>query len=154
MSDLHSTHPWGRLLSSNRLVKNASAQTHTQNIGKTMTRTSPWFQMQISMFWNLLELFHNTELNLCSLERPWLTSESKDALDISCKTALCLLLHLVLQRWEGNIIEGQVKEQGLAWYWQEPRREMHQTGLLADKRRVQAEGLKPFRERLKKKPRH
>lgn len=84
--------------------------------------------------------------NKTSFEGHELTSESKDALDISCETTLRFLLHLVLQRWESNMVEGQVKEQGFAWDWLEPRREMHQAGLFADKRGIQAECLKPFRE--------
>lgn len=80
----------------------------------------------------------------------WLTFESKDALYISCEATLGLLLHLVLQRWESNMIEGQVKEQGFARNGLEARREVHKADLLADKRRIQTESLKPFREWLKK----
>lgn len=48
------------------------------------------------------------------------------------------------------MIKGQVKEQGFAWNGLEARREVHKADLLADKRRIQTESLKPFREWLKK----
>lgn len=82
--------------------------------------------------------------NLCSSEGSWLTFESKDALYVSCEATLGLLLHLVFQRWESNMIKGQVKEQRFAWDGLEARREVHEADLLADKRRIQTEGLKPF----------
>lgn len=47
------------------------------------------------------------------------------------------------------MIKGQVKEQGFAWDGLEARREVHEADLLADKRRIQTEGLKPFWEWLK-----
>lgn len=47
------------------------------------------------------------------------------------------------------MIKGQVKEQGFAWNGLEARREVHKADLLADKRRIQTESLKPFREWLK-----
>lgn len=49
------------------------------------------------------------------------------------------------------MIKGQVKEQGLAGNGLEARREVHEADLLADKRRIQTERLKPFREWLKEK---
>jgi len=42
------------------------------------------------------------------------------------------------------MIKGQVKEQRFAWDGLEARREVHEADLLADKRRIQTEGLKPF----------
>lgn len=47
------------------------------------------------------------------------------------------------------MVKGQVKEQGFAWNGLEARREVHEADLLADKRRIQTESLKPFREGLK-----
>lgn len=47
------------------------------------------------------------------------------------------------------MIKGQVKEQGFARNGLEARREVHEADLLADKRRIQTESLKPFREGLK-----
>lgn len=47
------------------------------------------------------------------------------------------------------MIKGQVKEQGFAGNGLEARREVHEADLLADKRRIQTERLKPFREWLK-----
>lgn len=46
------------------------------------------------------------------------------------------------------MVEGQVEEQGLAGDGLEAGREVHQVGLLGDEGRVQAEGLKPFDQRL------
>lgn len=47
------------------------------------------------------------------------------------------------------MVKGQVKEQGFARNGLEARREVHEADLLADKRRIQTESLKPFREGLK-----
>lgn len=49
------------------------------------------------------------------------------------------------------MIKGQVKEQRFAGNGLEARREVHEADLLADKRRIQTESLKPFREWLKEK---
>lgn len=46
------------------------------------------------------------------------------------------------------MVEGQVKEQRLARDGLESRWEVHEVGLLGDEGRVQAEGLKPFNQRL------
>lgn len=45
------------------------------------------------------------------------------------------------------MVEGQVKEQRLAGDGLESGGEVHEAGLLGDKGRVQAKGLKPFNER-------
>lgn len=42
------------------------------------------------------------------------------------------------------MIKGQVKEQGFARDGLEAWREVHEADLLADKRRIQTESLKPF----------
>ena len=85
-------------------------------------------------------------------ERAWLAPESKDVLDVSGEATLGLLLQLVLKGWESHVVEGQVKEQRFAGDGLESRREVHQAGLLGDKGRVQAEGLKPFNQGLEVKP--
>lgn len=46
------------------------------------------------------------------------------------------------------MVEGQVKEQRLARDGLESWWEVHEVGLLGDEGRVQAEGLKPFNQRL------
>lgn len=46
------------------------------------------------------------------------------------------------------MVEGQVKEQGLARDGLESRWEVHEAGLLGDEGRVQAECLKPFNQGL------
>jgi len=91
-----------------------------------------------------LELFLQYRIKSLFLRRSWLTFESKDALYVSREATLGLLLHLILQRWESNMIQGQVKEQGLAWNGLEAWREVHEADLLADKRRIQTESFKPF----------
>lgn len=88
----------------------------------------------------------------CPQGKAWLAPESKDALDISSEATLGLLLQLVLKRWESHMVEGQVKEQRLAWDGLESRREVHEVGLLGDEGRVQAECLKPFDQGLEVKP--
>lgn len=77
-----------------------------------------------------------------------LAAEAKDALDVAGQTALALLLHLVIQRWEGHVVERKVKEQGLAGNWLKVRRELDQIGLLSYKRRVEVEGLQAVTEGL------
>lgn len=52
------------------------------------------------------------------------------------------------------MVEGQVKEQRLARDGLESRREVHEVGLLGDEGRVQAEGLKPFNQRLEGRSEH
>lgn len=51
-----------------------------------------------------------------------LAAEAEDALDVAGETALALRLHLIVQRWEGHVVEGQVEEQRLARDWLEVRR--------------------------------
>lgn len=53
-----------------------------------------------------------------------LASKAKDALDVPSETTLALLLHLVIQRWEGHMVQSKIKEQGLAGDWLEFRREL------------------------------
>lgn len=75
-----------------------------------------------------------------------LAAKAKDALDIAGKTALALLLHLVIQRREGHMVESKVKEQGFAGDWLEVRRELDQIGLLSHEGGVKAEGLQAVAE--------
>lgn len=49
------------------------------------------------------------------------------------------------------MVEGQVKEQRLAWDGLESWWEVDQAGLLGDEGRVQAECFKPFNQRLEVK---
>lgn len=51
------------------------------------------------------------------------------------------------------MVEGQVKEEGLARDGLEAWWEVHQAGLLGDKGRVQAKGLKPLHQRLEDRSR-
>lgn len=74
---------------------------------------------------------------------PRLAAEAEDALDVAGEAALALLLHLVVQRREGHVVEGQVEEQRLAGDWLEVRREVNQVGLLAHQGGVQAEHFQP-----------
>lgn len=53
-----------------------------------------------------------------------LAAEAKDALDVPGETTLALLLHLVIQRWEGHMVQSKIKEQGLAGDWLEFWREL------------------------------
>lgn len=39
-----------------------------------------------------------------------LAAKTKDALDVAGEAALALLLHLVIQGWEGHMVESKVKE--------------------------------------------
>lgn len=89
-----------------------------------------------------------SEISPCPQGRAWLAPESKDALDVSSEATLGLLLQLVLKGWESHVVEGQVKEQRLAWDGLESWWEVDQAGLLGDEGRVQAECFKPFNQRL------
>lgn len=53
-----------------------------------------------------------------------LAAEAKDALDVAGEAALALLLHLVIQGWEGHVVKSKIKEQGLAGDWLEVGREL------------------------------
>lgn len=77
-----------------------------------------------------------------------LAAETKDALDVAGEAALALLLHLVVQGWEGHVVQGEVEEQGLAGDWLEVGGELDQVGLLPDECRVQAEGVQAVAKRL------
>ncbi len=77
-----------------------------------------------------------------------LAAKAKDALDVAGETALALLLHLVIQRWEGHMVESKVKEQGLARDWLEVRRELDKIGLLSNEGGVEVEGLQAVAEGL------
>lgn len=79
-----------------------------------------------------------------------LAAEAEDALDVAGEAAFALLLHLVVQRREGHVVEGQVEEQRLAGHWLEVGGEVHQVGLLADQGGVQAEGLQPGAQGLRR----
>ena len=79
-----------------------------------------------------------------------LAAEAEDALDVAGQAALALLLHLVVERRERHVVEGQVEEQGLAGDGLEARGEVHQVGLLAHQGRVQPEGLQSVAQRLRK----
>jgi hypothetical protein len=103
---------------------------------------------------NLLGYSHNIDEESESPLPPgraWLAPESKDALDVSGETTLGLLLQLVLEGWESHMIKGQVEEQRLARDGLESWWEVHKVGLLGDQGGVQAEGLKPFDQRLEAK---
>lgn len=77
-----------------------------------------------------------------------LAAKAKDALDVACETALALLLHLVIQRREGHVVESKVKEQGLAGDWLEVGRKLDQIGLLSYEGGIEAEGLQAFAKGL------
>lgn len=78
-----------------------------------------------------------------------LAAEAEDALDVAGEAALALLLHLVVQRREGHVVEGQVEEQRLAGDWLEVGREVHQVGVLAHQGGVQAERFQPGAQGLR-----
>lgn len=84
----------------------------------------------------------------CQSQGLNLATKAKDALDVAGQTALALLLHLLVQRWEGHVVESKVKEQGLAGNWLKVRRELDQIGLLPYKCSVKAEGLQAVAEWL------
>lgn len=77
-----------------------------------------------------------------------LAAEAKDALDVAGQTALALLLHLVIQRWEGHVVESKVEEQRLAGDRLEVGGELDQIGLLSDEGWVEAEGFQAVAEGL------
>lgn len=77
-----------------------------------------------------------------------LTAKTEDALDVTGETTLALLLHLVIQGWEGHMVESKVEEKGLAGDWLEVRRELDQIGLLSYEGGVEAEGLQAVAEGL------
>ena len=83
------------------------------------------------------------------MEVTGLAAKAKDALDVAGQAALALLLHLVIQRWEGHMVEGKIKEERLAGNWLEVRGELDQIGLLSYKGGVQAEGVQAVTERLR-----
>lgn len=80
-----------------------------------------------------------------------LAAEAKNALDVASQTALALLFHLVIQRWEGHMVKSKVKEQRLAGDWLEVGWELDQTGLFSDETGVKAEGLQVVTEGLREK---
>lgn len=61
-----------------------------------------------------------------------LAAEAKDALDVAGEAALSLLLHLVVQWWEGHVVKSEIEEQGLAGDWLEVRRKLDQIGLFSN----------------------
>lgn len=85
-----------------------------------------------------------------------LAAKAKDALDVASQTTLALLLHLVIERWEGHMIKSEVKEQRFAGDRLKVRGELDQMGLLSDESGVKAEGLQVvtegLHERSAKKP--
>lgn len=83
--------------------------------------------------------------------RAWtidLAAKAKNALDVAGESTHALLLHLVIQRWEGHVVESKVKEQGLAGDWLELRRELDQIGLFSYEGGVETEGLQAVAEGL------
>lgn len=78
-----------------------------------------------------------------------LAAKAEDALDVAGQTTLALLLHLVIQRWEGHVVESKVEEQGLAGDWLEVRGELDQIGLLPNQSRVKAEGVQAVAQGLR-----
>lgn len=78
-----------------------------------------------------------------------LAAEAKDAFDVASEATLALLFHLIIQRWEGHMVQSQIKEQRLAGDWLELRREQHQTGLFSNKGGVHTKGIQAVAERLK-----
>lgn len=77
-----------------------------------------------------------------------LAAKAKNALDVAGETSLALLLHLVVQGWEGNMVESKVKEQGLAGDRLEVGRELDQIGLFSYEGGVEAEGFQAVAEGL------
>lgn len=77
-----------------------------------------------------------------------LAAEAEDALDVAGETSLALLLHLVIQGWEGHVVESKIEEEGLAGDWLEFRRELDQIGVLPDQGGVEAEAVQAVAERL------
>lgn len=79
-----------------------------------------------------------------------LAAKAKYALDVAGQAALALLLHLVIQRWEGHMVEGEVEEQRLTRDGLELRRELDQVRMLPDQSLVQVEVVQVFTQRLRK----
>lgn len=77
-----------------------------------------------------------------------LAAEAKDALDVASEAALSLLLHLVVQWWEGHVVKSEIKEQGLAGDWLEVRRKLDQIGLFSNEGRVEMECFQAAAEGL------
>lgn len=78
-----------------------------------------------------------------------LAAKAEDALDVAGEAALALLLHLVVQRREGHVVERQVEEQRLAGDGLEVRGELDQVGLLAQEGGVETEGVQTLGQRLR-----
>lgn len=77
-----------------------------------------------------------------------LATKTKDSLDVAGQTALALLLHLIIQRREGHVVESKVKKQGLAGDWLKIRGELNQIRLLSNQGGVKMEGLQVVAEGL------
>lgn len=77
-----------------------------------------------------------------------LATKAKDTLDVPGETTLALLLHLVIQWWEGHMVKSKIKEQGLAGDWLEFWRELDQIRLFSNKGSVEAESFQAVAERL------
>lgn len=77
-----------------------------------------------------------------------LAAKAKDALDVAREATLALLLHLLIQRGEGHVVQSQVKEERLAGDWLEVWRKGHQAGLLPHQAGVQKERVQAAAERL------
>lgn len=77
-----------------------------------------------------------------------LAAKAKDALDVASEATFALLLHLLVQRWEGHVVQSQIKEQRLAGDGLELRRERHQAGLLPNEGGVQTKGVQAVAQRL------
>lgn len=77
-----------------------------------------------------------------------LAAKTKDALDVASQTPLALLLHLVIERREGHMVESKVKKQGFAGNWLEIRRELDKIRLLSNKGGVKMEGLQAIAKGL------
>lgn len=77
-----------------------------------------------------------------------LAAKAKDALDVAGEATLALLLHLIIQRWEGHVVQSQIKEERLAGDWLEVWRKRHQAGLLSNQGGVQTKRLQAAAERL------
>lgn len=79
-----------------------------------------------------------------------LAAKAKYALDVAGQTALALCLHLVVQRWEGHMVEGEVEEQRLTGDRLELGGELDQTGMLSNQGLVQVEVFQAFTQRLRR----
>lgn len=79
-----------------------------------------------------------------------LAAKAEDALDVAGQAAFALLLHLVVQRWEGHVVEGKVEEQRLAGDGLELGRELDQTGVFSNQSLVQVEVVQVLTQRLRR----